>query len=722
MTSVFILLFFLAFANGSEAEVLETLVKSIVEKWQLLSPTIIVQDTIPEICLTLDWVLCLTTDLDINDFTQQLATTHQPRHQDGILFLGVHGHEDLIKKLANQLPSLFTSNIPVFMPTEYATYISLRLDSNIIFYESERPGTYKLVDTFAVKGGHPIFLPMGYWNVQKGVILNASMNRWDRRTDLKRANFYNCLFFQGNTIAGFIKDKRGKVIGSQGYMQDVLLYITEKLNLSVVTVESENCFQNAFNCTCFNPRTEVDVHSTGLPYELAYLVDLPLPALRTHTALLAAKQKGRAPNMWVYVEVFFGFSPWILLLVVLILLGAAWMIKNRLLRKGEIITEMARNKDKKIQKKNHELVATFGLVYIYAIQMGNHPSSPYLTPRILTLTTSILTFLVFTYFASQITSEMTSGPPEIPVRTFEDVIHHDYKVIAHSGYWESLLRNTKPGTPKNIVYNSHLRKVDRTQDETEMAIEIFKEAIRDSKTLIYASTMAMGGGGAPGYRLLEDQMQFVKIDDAQYVSISLGFPKDSEFLQIFNHYLLIQMESGFLWRRYHNFESEQALLRRKDFEMMEPPPLGINNVMFCFILLAHGMFLSAVLGITELIRSKLWRRQDATMRIQTNESAVEQNERKREYQWETREIRFDPESKFNVDNRQDVVVGNYEDQGEEDTMDQVNAPVRHIGKEGAQSRGNIRDMSTDKNNQGTIHKLCLHWRGIKEWLDSTELG
>ena len=95
------------------------------------------------------------------------------------------------------------------------------------------------------------------------------------------------------------------------------------------------------------------------------------------------------------------------------------------------------------------------------------------------------------------------------------------------------------------------------------------------------------------------------------------------------------------------------------------------------------------------------------MRIQTNESAVVQNERNMVHQWETREIKFDTESKLNVDNRHEMVVGNYGDQGKEDTMDQVNAPVRYIGEEGVQPRGNIRDMSTDKN-QGTIHKLCLH--------------
>ena len=47
------------------------------------------------------------------------------------------------------------------------------------------------------------------------------------------------------------------------------------------------------------------------------------------------------------------------------------------------------------------------------------------------------------------------------------------------------------------------------------------------------------------------------------------------------------------------------------------------------------------------------------MRIQTNESAVVQNERKRVHQWETREIKFDIESKLNVDNRHFDQADNY---------------------------------------------------------------
>ena len=698
MITVCILLLALAFGNSCEANVLETFVKSIIDKWQLLSPTVIVQDDIPEICMILDWVLCLTTDLDIAEFKQQLDSYHQSRQQDSIIFIGRQGHEDLIMNLATHLPSLFSSNIPVFMPAEYTTFISLRLDSNVIFYENERPGTYELVDTFAVKGGPPIVIPVGYWNIEEGVILKESMNRWDRRTDLKGANFYNCVYFH-TWLAEFIRDKSGKIIGTKGYLQDVLFYVTEKLNLNVVTVESTNCIQSA-NCTCFNPRTEIDAHSSGLPIALdfTYLADLPYATIRTPITLIAAKQKGRAPNMWVYVQVF-GLSPWILFIVSLSFLGTALAINKWLLRKDEI----AKNMEKNIGVNQvNELFANFGLVYIYAIQMGNHLSSMHLTPRILTLTTSILTFIMFTYFATQTTSEMTSGPPDIPVRTFEDVIHYDYKVIAQSEYFENILRYAKSGTAKNIVFHSHLKKIDRTKKpQAELAIDIFNEAIKDPKLLIYMASSSLESGSCEvclrnysAYQELADQMLALKMDDAQFAMATIGLQKDSEFFQIFNYYFIKEMESGFL-RRLYRYKYVQALFIRENFEMMEPPPLGFNNVMFSFIFLAIGICLSTVLTITELIKSKLWREQRLIRSNGTNELTVVQNQRRRISQWVTQEIQFADESKVNGHDRHDRDGGKDGDQGTEDIMDNINASVGHIGEAEAQLKNK---------HQGTTHK------------------
>ena len=134
--------------------------------------------------------------------------------------------------------------------------------------------------------------------------------------------------------------------------------------------------------------------------------------------------------------------------------------------------------------------------------------------------------------------------------------------------------------------------------------------------------------------------------------------------------------------------------------MIEPQPLDINHVMFCFILLALGICLSTVLAIAELIKSKLLRQKPLTMTIQTTESSVGQNQRRRgSQQWMTREIKFDIESKLDVDNRHDMDVGNEEDQMTKDIMDNVNDPVRHTGE----AEGRLKNK-----HQGTTHKLCTY--------------
>ena len=154
------------------------------------------------------------------------------------------------------------------------------------------------------------------------------------------------------------------------------------------------------------------------------------------------------------------------------------------------------------------------------------------------------------------------------------------------------------------------------------------------------------------------------------------------------------METGFL-RRLYRYKYVQALFIRENFEMMEPPPLGFNNVMFSFIFLAIGICLSTVLTITELIKSKLWREQRLIRSNGTNELTVVQNQRRRTSQWVTQEIQFADESKVNGHDRHDRDGGKDGDQGTEDIMDNINASVGHIGEAEAQLKNK---------HQGTTHK------------------
>ena len=90
-----------------------------------------------------------------------------------------------------------------------------------------------------------------------------------------------------------------------------------------------------------------------------------------------------------------------------------------------------------------------GTIYLFVIQQGTHTNYHNISARMLTLTAATLSLLMFSYYTTDITAEMTSGPGDIPVHSFEDVIRHDYKVVAYSGFFSTLLADAKPGAGFN---------------------------------------------------------------------------------------------------------------------------------------------------------------------------------------------------------------------------------------------------------------------------------
>ena len=65
--------------------------------------------------------------------------------------------------------------------------------------------------------------------------------------------------------------------------------------------------------------------------------------------------------------------------------------------------------------------------------------------RIATLSASTLTMLMWIYYNCDITAEMTSGPPPLPINNFDDVLHYGYKVIVDIPFHKGLLADGAPG-------------------------------------------------------------------------------------------------------------------------------------------------------------------------------------------------------------------------------------------------------------------------------------
>ena len=109
------------------------------------------------------------------------------------------------------------------------------------------------------------------------------------------------------------------------------------------------------------------------------------------------------------------------------------------------------------------------------------------------------------------------------------------------------------------------------------------------------------------------------MDDSVHVIVTLALQKDSEFLPIFNHYILKGFQSGEYKKLYRTHHID--IYTNKNFEMIEAQPLGLNNVMFCFMFLGFGICLSIIIAMMEFMSRKLPKRQGEVTTEKRRDSA-----------------------------------------------------------------------------------------------------
>ena len=572
---------------------LDNFVDDIIMTWKLRSPTIIFREESSELanlCRRRDMMLCVTNYANVTEIGEHLAKIHEVRKQDSLFFVGSNVHERLLREIIHLMPSILTNNCPVFMPKEFSDMVKLRLDSNIIFYEVGKPSEYKLLDIFAVKDGPKITIELGKWDSVDGMRLKRTMNRWERRTDLKGAPFVNGV--ASNNWAGIIKDEEGNIVGSQGFFPDMLFYITDQLNLTIETLEvpySRKLLKNGSWSGAFGlfQQKKIDVESTGVGIKLerTSVVDYPLPMLKNPRALVAQIPFSTAPNMWVYVRVF-GVAHWSFILgtLTLCLLGLTTVnIFNNEDSKKAFGTKRGVHP----QYQLDSLVSGVGLVFLYALQMGSHITTKHVATRSLTLTMSMLTLLVFTYYTTDITAEMTSGPGNIPLRNFEDVLYHGYSVIVCSSFYREALASAEPNSAKYIVYKTYIEPENIST--IDMAL---KKVATDEKVVLYYGLSVLASKDAENYT---NKLVGLKLNE--YSLATFPLQKNSEFLQLFNYYILKEYEHGIIKNIYRKHHA--VFFTNEQFQMMEPQGLSTKNVMFTFIFLGLAVCVSLLIAFAE---------------------------------------------------------------------------------------------------------------------------
>ena len=571
--------------------------EDIIANFELTAPTIILDDDVPELCMSIQWVLCLNTfGNDVAEVAQHLETLFLSRRQDAIIFAEKDSISALIRETS---PSLFKSALPVFMPIKYASLIELRLDLNILFYKRVGAEEFMLVEIFNVKGGKPITQELGSWKEGRGLQLFHSKNRWNRRTDLNKAEVIECLLLYKNY--GEPQYDNGSVIGSVGLHPDRLHTFAEVLNLKVTTILADDGveggnFGKKFKNGSWSgnvgmlTRKNADVSTIGLAWTLQryididYVDDLKMP-LGGYT-LIGKKSKLKTLDMWVYASVF-GLKQWAIIVTFLLLIMFTSLLTSILVHQGNRVSLL------------QAATLDFRLVLSFFIQLGHHPQHGPYTRRIVYLVTGIMTYVVFSYYTTDITSQMTHRESEDnPFHSFDDVANfEDVKIISVKGSsWESALKQSVPGTAKYKVYKNRMEEHDVWYKSPKVA----KDAvISDPNTYLYAyHTAALSH---PGLKAL-------KMNDMSVVSVGIGLQKDSEFRELFNYLMMKLVEVGIIKRINMKWPDTS---RHEDFSIPEPVSLGFTNLLFPFNLLASGIIIASISVCLECLLQNVLKKSQA---------------------------------------------------------------------------------------------------------------
>ena len=610
--NLFVLLCMCAGIDGNDESetILNSFLEDIITSFQFISPTIIyTTDEAPEICLTKQWLLCLENapEIDLLKLAEHLDILHRNRKQDGIILAGRNENsEDIVTHMKMKQPTIFTSNCPVIMPLEYAESVPLRLDSNIIFYQKQEGlARYELFDKFAVKSGPPISVKLGQWDILSGTTLKESLNRWDRRKDLKGAKFVNAVL-ENSWYSYVTRDGGGNINGSSGLVQEMMLPVLKRLNLTVETTlveayipyDSEKGNESAGYFGSLQ-RGEIDYIGNGesLGYDTSFVFDY---LMEVHTGygtitLVGARPKGKIINHWTYIRVF-GIVQWTLYFAVLFSLLMALSIVKFCIKTEEV-------------GSTHfgYLLSNTAMSYLFMLQMGSQPLVKERATRMISLTASILALFMFVCYTTDITAEMTAESPVKNLNSFEEVLSGGYKVIEVSGWgYNYYLRGVygKNGSARHRVYMKYLENPVRNYSTPKEARD---EVLSDTKTLMIDTAGSNNEYVCRDYESctfkIPNLYWYHAMEDSVKTKMAFRLKKYSEFRQILNHHILRQYEHGILNMNGENNDPSKSWMtapKEKKIGMVEPEPLGYGNTILAFIFLGIGICASLLLAIVEL--------------------------------------------------------------------------------------------------------------------------
>ncbi len=216
----------------------------------------------------------------------------------------------------------------------------------------------------------------------------------------------------------------------------------------------------------------------------------------------------------------------------------------------------------------------------------------YAAEKLLLITISMVTFLLFSFYGGDLTATMTAGIKTPNLRTFHDVLDKDYKIYTQDGTAQyDFFRTAVPGSSTHQVYENAL--VGATMDE------FLEEQSESPSNAAYFSTIFI--------TIIHKDLLFLKnFDDSVSSQLAFGLQKDSEFKDILNYHINKLRQAGILKLLVHQWIKQE---KPDDWSHRifqdNAMPLGYENLFFpTMILLAGVSFGMFVLFVEKMLSTQ----------------------------------------------------------------------------------------------------------------------
>ena len=257
---------------------------------------------------------------------------------------------------------------------------------------------------------------------------------WQRRSNLQGADirFSSLQYPVLNTE--FMYDENENIIDGKGYFIDLLNIIKRGCNFTSHIIYSvdgkfggvnENGSWNGMVGMVTRDEADVILSPLTINKSRKTAIDYTIPLFWEYMTLIAPRGQKNQINYLVYVEIFPFFVYMITFTFVLSFASTFFLIS----RSG--VDELHSQPD----SERFGFINGIGLSMMLLMQLTYQITGTAISTRIILYTASVSLFLIYAYFACDLTARMTAGPAAIPIQSFQDVLNEGYQVVVNPTTW-----------------------------------------------------------------------------------------------------------------------------------------------------------------------------------------------------------------------------------------------------------------------------------------------